>query len=150
MTARQLTDEEIRALNAEYHALAVRVETQCVEQIAFLRREIGNDKRLNTERINRLQQILDEGGFGVKLFRVSDANVLQKLNVQVVYEIDDDLDAYLRQADSLLPKRLVGFLEGGILLPESKATAVDVTPLVGKTKTGVQEYDQILEQRKKS
>lgn len=146
---RKLSDQETAAINTEYQALAVRVETQCAEQVAFLRREITTDLRLTTARINRLTQILDQGGFKVSLFRMSDENALQKLSVQVVYAIDDELDAYLRQADSMLPKRLVGFLDGGVILPESKDAATDPSPLLGKTRTGIKKYDDVLEQRKK-
>lgn len=143
------TDRETEALNREYNDLAARVEVQCAEQNDFLRREIRNDPKLTDLDVDRLHQILDRGGFKVRLFQVNDSNASKKLQVQVTYDVDDDLWAYLNQDAALLPLRLRGFLAGGAVLAESKPIAEDLVPLTGKTRTGVLEYDRILELRKK-
>jgi len=130
---RQLTDEEVAQLTSGQRLLKDSVETQCIEQVRFLRKEIYNDSRLSLEAKNHLLGGLNNGGFKVSLFRVTDKNADRKLVVQVVYAIDDDLLAYLSKPKDQLPESLVDFLKGGITL-ESKATAVDLMPQTGKTK----------------
>jgi len=133
-TARTLTEEEVAAVEKEYHQLAVKLETQTIEQREFLKREVLKDKNISDAKRNHLTQLLDEGGFKMSVFRITDANVLQKPHVQVTYDIHDDVYAYLRQPESTLPKRLIGFLEGGAVLDTNKATAEDLMPQTGKTK----------------
>lgn len=131
---RALTDQETLIIDKEYKLLVTKLETQTAEQCAFLRRQISDDPNINGETRNRLVQVVDGGGFKTKMFRITDANVMQKPHVQVTYDIHDELYAYLKRADSLLPRRLVGFLEGGIDVTKSEPIAVDTHPLVGKTK----------------
>ena len=140
----RLTDTEVAALDGEYKQLATQVETQTLEQQEFLRKEIQKDPNLNDAQRNRLCQVLDSKGFRLALFRITDANAVQQPHVQVTYDIDDELYDYLTRAESLLPKRLVGFLDGGTLLGLNKATAEDLAPMTGKTKTGVPMYDAML------
>jgi hypothetical protein len=139
--ARKLNAAEAKAIEEEYHSLAVKLETQALEQCAHLRKCIAKDDKLSKAKQNMLLQLLEVDpvagrceGFHINVFRITDANVLQKPHVQVTYDIDDDLYAYLRQADSLLPKQLVGFLDGGTVLDANKATAEDPMPQTGKTK----------------
>lgn len=148
---RALTAAEVAALDSEYKRLVTLLETQTVEQVVFIRKQISSDPKLSKARANHLDQLLELGGFKLKLFRITDANVLEENQVQVTYEIHDDLYDYLKQADSELPKQLRGFLDGGTLIDpkQNKDTAEDPMPLTGKTKTGVPRYDSILESQGK-
>jgi hypothetical protein len=130
---RALTPEEVTALGEEYRLFLTKCETQAAEQRVFLQREIRQDPRLNDARKNSLCQAAEL--FQLRACRVDDQNVLQMSMVQVVYNVEDDLYAYLRQSPELLPERLRGFLDGGIEL-QSKATAVDTMPQTGKTRRG--------------
>lgn len=133
--ATKLTDEEVAKLDAQQRLLKETVDKQCEEQVNTLMAEILRDPGLSLDETAKLAMILTHGGFKVGLFRVTDANVAKKLTVQVVYSIDDDLDAYLRKPAAQLPVALRGFLDGGIVLDVNKATAVDTMPQTGKTKT---------------
>lgn len=143
-TARQLTPTEMLALDKEYKQLAIKVETQTLEQREFLRKHIATDKHIGDAHKNRLDQVLTQGGFKLSLFRITEANVLDVPNVQVTYTIDDELWEYLKRPDSVLPPRLVGFLDGGTLIDSSQATAEDPSPMTGKTRTNVPQYDELI------
>jgi hypothetical protein len=148
---RKLTDQEMAALGKEYPEFAEKVAKQTQEQIVFLRKHIAKDKKLDETQRDRLDRILLQNGFKVVLFRMTDANVLQKMNVQVTYDIHDELYEYLRRPDSELPRELRYFLEGGSVIDPktNKPLAEDPSPQTGKTRTGVPMYDAILEQQRK-
>lgn len=144
---RPLTEKEVEGLNKEYPLLATKLETQTIEQTVFLRKHIAKDAKLSQAQRNRLDQVLEQNGFKLKLFRVTDANVLQSSQVQVTYDIHDELYDYLRKPESELPRELRGFLDGGIVLDPKldKDAAEDLMPLTGKTRTGVPKYDALIE-----
>lgn len=130
-TPRNLTDEELKALGEEYRKLLVQAQVQLEEQRVFLRREIFTDPNITHAKRQQLQQDVD--AFSVKTVTVSDENVLSIAQVQIIYEFPDDLYAYLSGPDVNLPKRLRGFLEGGIELKPADS-AKDPMPQTGKTK----------------
>lgn len=131
MKPRALTNAEITAMGEEYRKLLVQAELQTAEQREFLRREIANDVQINLTDVNRLHQELDH--FKLLVARVDDNNVLHQIQVQVVYDIPDELYAYLRRSEPQLPRALRGFLDGGIdITGKSKDTRVDTAPQTGK------------------
>lgn len=148
---RPLTDKEVEVIDSEYKQLMAKLEVQAVEQREFLKTNIARDTKLEPEFRDRLVTMLASGaGYIVRAFRVTDANALQKPHVQVTYDIDDDLYAYLKRPTSLLPRELRGFLDEGVDVTQhaSQDAAVDTTPLIGKTRTGVPELDNIIRARK--
>ncbi len=155
---RKLTDTEVAKLDKEYKELIPLLLKQIREQVETMRAEIPKDKHLTDEKRQHLMQLLymdPETGvcnaFKLALFRVTDANALQKSQIQVTYDIHDDVYDYLRGPISTLPKKLRGFLDGGSVIDPktNKALMEDLGPQTGKTKTGVPKYDEILRQQGK-
>lgn len=128
----KLTDDEVAKINEEQQTLAVAVAKQCAEQVQLLSDEIAADDNLPSYWAVFLEQILQRNGFTISLCRIT--NIDGRPVVQLSYNIDDDLYAYLQQPPEKLPVRLHGFLTGGITL-ESKDTAIDLAPQTGKTKS---------------
>lgn len=141
-TQRPLSDKEVEALDGEYKLLHAKLQNQTLEQVNFLAMHIGADPNLNADQrtlLTRLLRVNDDGiapGFVMQMFRVTSANVLQKPHIQVSYNIDDALYAYLRRPDGVLPKKLIGFLDGGVDITKKaqQSAVVDDHPLIGKTK----------------
>jgi len=142
-TARPLTEKETAALGEEYRLLTQKLEQQTSEQVTFLRLKIADDPLLPDATKQKYLQLLAQGGFKLKLFRVTNTNAQQQQQIQVTYDIHDDLFEYL--TSDTVPQVLKSFLRGGSVLPQlDKATAEDPSPLTGKTRTGIKKYDDII------
>ena len=142
----KFTDEQMATINAEYSQMLAKLEQQNAEQCAFLANEINKDTLLTAEQRTRLVTIVEDGGFKLRAFNLTDANVDRRLSVQVTYDVHDELADYLWVMDDKLPVKLRGFLRGGVDITDlqGKDAAIDKSPLTGKTKTGVAEYDRMM------
>lgn len=128
---KNLTKDQTQALDSEYQELFDQVRRQTEEQVRFLIIAICEDVNLGSETKARLVGTLENNGFVVKAFRVTAANATEKPQIQVMYDIDDDLYAYLKRDN--IPARLKTFLDEGVEI-KSKDTAEDLMPKTGKTK----------------
>lgn len=156
---RKLTPEETQAMTEEERKLDALSRAQLEESRKFLCEQIKLDPNLNAESRTHLLNVLtpamvknprteqDEPfceGFYVSLHRVGQSKQQAKqLQVQIGWTIHDDVIDYLKRPHKLLPKKLIGFLDGGVDFHEmTKKAAVDLKPQTGKTRTGIEKYDR--------
>lgn len=135
----KLTADQAKAVEEETNKLRALADKQVLEQAEYLRKYISKDRNCQEVTRNHLLALLTpiDGicpGLKVKSFSISDANVRNQNRVNVTHEFHDALYDYLRSPESLLPKELRGFLDGGIVLEAPKDAAIDLMPLTGKTK----------------
>ncbi len=126
------SDDKASLPGKEGNKLLAMVDEQCDQHKCFLRKHIFMDPKLGKgHRARLLQQVL--------LLTAQPAPMIVPANkpaqLLTVYTYEDELYTYLSQPKAELPQALhTSRVTEGITLPEYKDTAIDTSPLTGKTK----------------